>query len=259
MRVNEIYHGDCLEVMAEFPSESVDLIFADPPFNIGIQYDNTDDSREYEEYVAWSEEWIGAATRLLKKTGSLYVAIGDEYAAEIRMIGLKKREAPQKALFLRNWIVWYYTFGQHQRRKFSRAHTHIFYWVADEHNFTFNTDGIRVASARQTVYLDRRANPKGRVPDDVWGGDVWKISRVCGTFKERQGRHPCQMPEALLDRIILASSNAGDLVLDPFCGTGTTLAVAKRLERNYIGIDISGSYCGLAKRRLSGGPRRRQV
>lgn len=239
MRVNETYHGDCLEVMAEFPSESVDLIFADPPFNIGIQYDNIADNRKYEEYVAWSERWMDTAVRLLKKNGSLYIAIGDEYAAEIRMI------ARRKDLSLRNWIVWHYTFGQHQRRKFSRAHTHIFYWVRDEHDYTFNVDDVRVPSARQTVYSDRRANPKGRVPDDVW-----TFSRVCGTFKERLGRHPCQMPEALLERIILASSNRGDLVLDPFCGTGTTLAVAQRLGRDYIGMDISARYCELSRLRL---------
>lgn len=239
MRVNEIYHGDCLEVMAEFPSESVDLIFADPPFNIGIRYDNTDDNRQYEEYVAWSAKWMNAAVRLLKRSGSLYIAIGDEYAAEIRL------QARKMNLFLRNWIVWYYTFGQHQRRKFSRAHTHIFYWVRDEKNYTFNVDEVRVPSARQTVYSDRRANPKGRVPDDVW-----TFSRVCGTFKERQGRHPCQMPEALLERIILASSNRGDIVVDPFCGTGTTLAVAQRLGRDYVGIDVSRSYCELSRVRL---------
>lgn len=239
MRVNEIYEGDCIEVMAGFPPESVDLIFADPPFNIGVQYDNSGDDKKYLDYVAWSDNWIGAAARLLKKTGSFYVAIGDEYAAEIRMIGRKKD------LFLRNWIIWHYTFGQNQRRKFSRAHTHIFYWVREEQHFTFDADAVRVPSARQEVYSDKRAHPRGKVPDDVW-----TFSRVCGTFKERMGKHPCQMPESLLERIVLASSNEGDLVLDPFCGTGTTVAVAQKLGRNYIGIDISPRYCELTRKRL---------
>jgi len=239
MRVNEIYRGDCIEIMAGFPAESVDLIFADPPFNIGVRYDNSPDNKDHDKYVEWSEDWIQAAVRLLKKNASFYVAIGDEYAAEIRMIGR------EKGLFLRNWIIWHYTFGQHQRRKFSRAHTHIFYWVVNEENFTFNADDIRVPSARQKIYADKRANPKGRVPDDVW-----TFSRVCGTFKERVGKHPCQMPESLLERIILASSNKGDIVLDPFCGTGTTAAVAQKLERNYIGIDVSPTYCDLAKKRV---------
>jgi site-specific DNA-methyltransferase (adenine-specific) len=217
----------------------VDLIFADPPFNIGIRYDNSGDNKEYREYVGWSREWIGAAVRLLKSSGSLYVAIGDEYAAEIRMIGREKN------VFLRNWIIWHYTFGQNQRRKFSRAHTHIFYWVRDKREFTFNADAIRVRSARQEVYSDKRAHPRGKVPDDVW-----TFSRVCGTFKERVGRHPCQMPESLLERIILVSSNKGGVVLDPFSGTGTTVAVAQKLGRKYIGIDISPKYCELTKERL---------
>lgn len=228
--------------MAGFPGPpegGVDLIFADPPFNIGVHYDNSQDGMGYEQYLEWSDRWIDAAVRVLKPSGSLYVAIRDKYAAEIRMIGRKKK------LFLRNWIIWYYTFGQNQRRKFSRTHTHIFYWVANEREFTFNADDIRVPSARQEVYADKRADPMGKVPDDVW-----KFSRVCGTFKERVGKHPCQMPESLLERIILTSSNKGDIVLDPFCGTGTTPAVAQRLERNYIGIDISPNYCELARRRL---------
>ena len=239
MRVNEIYEGDCIEVMAGFPPESLDLIFADPPFNIGVRYDNSGDNRKYLDYVAWSDNWISAAAGLLKKTGSLYIAIGDEYAAEIRMIGRGKN------LFLRNWIIWHYTFGQNQRRKFSRAHTHIFYWVREEPHFTFNADAVRVPSARQEVYSDKRAHPRGKVPDDVW-----TFSRVCGTFKERMGKHPCQMPESLLERIVLASSNEGDLVLDPFCGSGTTVAVAQKFGRNYIGIDISPRYCELTRKRL---------
>ncbi len=239
MQVNEIYQGDCIEIMSGFPAESVDLIFADPPFNIGVRYDNSGDSKEYREYVEWSKKWISEAAKLLKKSGSLYVAIGDEYAAEIRMIGREKN------LFLRNWIIWHYTFGQHQRKKFSRAHTHIFYWIKDEREFRFNADAVRIPSARQKVYSDRRANPKGRIPDDVW-----TFSRVCGTFKERVGNHPCQMPESLLERIILASSGKGELVLDPFCGTGTTVAVAQRLGRNFVGIDISPNYCKITRERL---------
>ncbi|MEW6619589.1 MAG: site-specific DNA-methyltransferase [bacterium] len=92
----------------------------------------------------------------------------------------------------------------------------------------------RIPSARQLIYKDRRANPLGKIPDDVW-----QFSRICGTFKERIGEHPCQMPEDLLELIIKTSSNEGDLVLDPFGGTGTTAAVAKRLKRNYITMEIS--------------------
>ena len=186
------------------------------------------------------------------------MAIGDEYAAEIKV------RLDALGLRLRNWIVWHYTFGVHCERKFTRSHAHIFYYVVDPKHFTFHADAIRVPSARQTTYADRRANPKGRVPDDTWvlrpqedgrlyrpEEDTWYLSRVCGTFKERTG-HPCQMPEALLERIVRVASNPGDRVLDPFAGSGTTLAVAKRLGRHYLGMELSPEYAERIRQRLAG-------
>jgi site-specific DNA-methyltransferase (adenine-specific) len=122
---------------------------------------------------------------------------------------------------------------------------------------------VRVPSARLTTYADRRANPAGKLPDDTWvlrpqeeercfqsDTDTWYVARVCGTFKERTG-HPCQMPEALLERIIRVSSNPGDLVLDPFAGSGTTLATAKRLGRRYLGVELSAEYAARVEERLA--------
>ncbi|MEK7992454.1 MAG: site-specific DNA-methyltransferase, partial [Planctomycetota bacterium] len=148
---------------------------------------------------------------------------------------------------MRNWIIWHYTFGQQTKNKFARAHTHIFYFVTDEKHFTFNDCAVRVPSDRQLIYNDRRANPVGKMPDDVWEG----YSRVCGTFKERAGWHPCQMPESLLKRIIAASSNPGDCVLDPFSGSGTTAAAAYQSGRDYVGIEISQTYVENSNRRLA--------
>jgi len=238
--MDRVYLGDCIEVMKQMPDGIVDLIFADPPFNIGIKYDSYSDNRSYEEYYNWSKEWITQAYRLLKPNGSIYIAIGDEFAAEINLI-LKRQ-----GLYFRNWIIWYYTFGQNQKRKFNRAHTHILYYTKHKSNFIFNDHEIRIPSARQLIYNDRRANPKGKIPDDVW-----EFPRVCGTFKERIGNHPCQMPERLLERIIKTSSNEGDLVLDPFGGTGTTAFVAKQLKRHYITIEISETYFKAINDRLN--------
>ena len=238
--MDKVYLGDCIEIMKQIPDGKVDLVFADPPFNIGIKYDNYNDSRSYESYYNWSEEWITQACRLLKPNGSIYIAICDEFAAEINII-LKKQ-----GLHFRNWIVWYYTFGQSQRKKFNRAHTHILYFTKHKSDFLFNDYEIRIPSARQLVYNDRRANPKGKIPDDVW-----EFPRVCGTFKERIGNHPCQMPERLLERIIKASSNEEDLVLDPFGGTGTTAFVSKQLKRHYITMDISEIYFEVINSRLN--------
>ena len=236
--VNKIICGDCIKIMNTMPEKSVDLIFADPPYNIGLKYDNHKDNMPYEEYVNWTEKWIAAALRVLKENGSIYIAIGDEYAAEVVMI-LKK-----KGLYMRNWIIWHYTFGQNQRKKFSRSHTHILYFTKHPTEFIFNADNIRVRSVRQEIG-DKRANPKGKIPDDVW-----KISRVAGTFKERVKNFPCQMPLALLERVIKASSNVGDIVLDPFIGSGTTAVACKKLGRNYIGIDISPNYVKNVENRL---------
>jgi site-specific DNA-methyltransferase (adenine-specific) len=256
MRFDEVLTGDCLRRLAEVPEASVDLAFADPPFNIGYEYDVYDDSKDRGEYLRWTEKWLRAVCRVLKPTGSFYVAIGDEYAAEIKV------RLDDLGLTMRNWIVWHYTFGVHCTKKFTRSHAHILYYVAHPRHFTFNADAVRVPSARQTTYADRRANPLGRVPDDTWvlrpqederlfppDSDTWYVSRVCGTFKERTG-HPCQMPEAVLERIIKVSSNAGEVVLDPFAGSGTTLAVAKRLGRRYLGVELSQEYAEQIRRRL---------
>jgi site-specific DNA-methyltransferase (adenine-specific) len=254
--VNQVLIGDCIELLEKLPAESIDLAFADPPFNIGYQYDRYDDRRARDDYLAWTGRWLAAVRRVLKPAASFYVAIGDEYAAEMKI------RLDQLGLSMRNWIIWHYTFGVNCTKKFNRSHAHIFYYVADAGHYTFNADGVRVPSARLTTYADRRANPVGKLPDDTWilrpqeadgsfraDSDTWYVARVCGTFKERLA-HPCQMPEAVLERIIRVSSNPGDTVLDPFAGSGTTLAVAKRLGRRYLGVEFSAEYAEKVRRRL---------
>jgi site-specific DNA-methyltransferase (adenine-specific) len=253
-----LYQKDCLEGLAELPAGCLDLAFADPPFNIGYDYDVYHDKREREEYLDWTRRWMQAVCRVLKPTGTFWVAIGDEYAAEIKLIA-----QDQLDLTCRSWVIWYYTFGVNCKRKFSRSHAHLFYFVRDSADFTFNDLEIRVPSARQLVYADRRADPKGRLPDDTWilrpqdlpGGfapdqDTWYFPRVAGTFKERAGFHGCQMPEQLLGRIIRGCSNPGDWVLDPFAGSGTTLTVAKKLNRHWIGFELSKDYARQARARI---------
>jgi len=256
MTRNEVIQGDCLTRLAELPAATVDLAFADPPFNIGYEYDHYDDRRAKADYLAWTERWLTAVKRVLKPTGSFYVAIGDEFVAEVKV------RLDALGLSLRNWIVWHYTFGVNCTKKFNRSHAHLLYYVAHPKRFTFNADAIRVPSARQTTYADRRANPVGKLPDDTWvlrpqederffrpEDDTWYVARVCGTFKERGG-HPCQMPLALLERIIRVSSKPGDLVLDPFAGSGTTLAAARKLGRDYLGIELSANYAERIRERL---------
>ncbi len=160
--MNKILTGDCLRHLASLPEGIVDLAFADPPFNIGYEYDVYNDRQTKADYLAWTEQWLKAVRRVLKPAGSFFVAIGDEYAAELKI------RLDALGLTLRNWIVWHYTFGVNCQQKFNRSHAHILYYVMDPRRFTFNADEIRVPSARQTTYADRRANPRGKLPDDTW-------------------------------------------------------------------------------------------
>jgi site-specific DNA-methyltransferase (adenine-specific) len=264
--VDQVLCGDSIELLNSWPEGWVDLCFADPPFNIGYLYHNYDDQKDVDEYVEWSERWMRAVYRALKPTGSFYLAIGDEFASDLAVVARRRI-----GFHMRNWIIWHYTFGQQTKKMFAKSHTHILYFTKEKpdsgmSNLTFNADAVRVASARQTTYADVRANPKGKLPDDTWflrpqeasphgyfepGGDTWFESRVCGTFKEREGWHGCQMPIGVLNRIILASSNPGDVVLDPFNGSGTTVVSAALLGRRYVGIDQSQEYVGYARKRLA--------
>ena len=237
--LNRIICGDCIEVLGRVRKPFADLIFADPPFNIGYKYDKYNDRVKKEQYIAWTEDWMTACKNVLKPHGSFYIAIGDEYAANVKII------ADELGLFMRNWLIWHYTFGQQMKTKFARSHTHIFYFVKDKKNFTFNDYAVRISSDRQSIYKDKRANPKGKLPDDVWD----EYPRVCGTFDERMD-FPCQMPESLLARIIRVSSNEGEWVLDPFSGSGTTAAVTHKLNRIYTGIEISENYVEESKKRI---------
>jgi site-specific DNA-methyltransferase (adenine-specific) len=259
-RWNFIHNQDCLAGLAEIEAGTVDLAFADPPFNIGYDYDVYHDELAEEHYLDWCRKWTGEIARVLKPDGTFWLAIGDEYAAQLKL--MLQRE---HGLACRNWVVWYYTFGVNCKEKFSRSHAHLFYMVKDPQKFTFNSDdpAVRVPSARQLVYGDKRANPTGRLPDDTWvlrpqdlaegfrsDGDTWYFPRVCGTFKEREGWHGCQMPEQLLGRIIRACSHENDVVLDPFGGSGTTLVVAKKLGRRFAGFELSPEYAERIEKRL---------
>jgi len=256
--LDTLHNKDCLAGLAGLPEHCIDLAFADPPFNIGYEYDVYDDKKQHQEYLSWTRRWMEAVCRVLKPAGTFWIAIGDEYAAEVKLIG-----QDDLGLTCRSWVVWYYTFGVNCVRKFSRSHAHLFHFVGDPDNFTFNDQDIRVPSARQLVYADRRANPNGRLPDDTWilrpqdlpdgfapDQDTWYFPRVAGTFKERAGFHGCQMPEQLLGRIIRCCSNEGEVVMDPFAGSGTTLAVAKKLGRRWIGFELSKDYAAQARARL---------
>jgi site-specific DNA-methyltransferase (adenine-specific) len=255
--VNRIHHGDCIQTLSSLPDESIHLAFADPPFNIGYKYDEYNDNRAEQEYLDWCSNWMHQLHRVLISTGTFWLAIGDEYAAELKIA------AKNLGFHCRSWVIWYYTFGVHCKYKFTRSHAHLFHFVKNPRAFTFHHGDIRVPSARQLVYGDRRADSAGRVPDDTWilrpqdcpqafseEEDTWYFPRVAGTFAERAGFHGCQMPEQLLARIIRACSSPDDIVLDPFAGSASTLVTAKKLGRRYFGCELSEDYATQGTTRL---------
>lgn len=234
-----IVTGDCIEEMRAWISTGVpvgyDLVVTDPPYNIGIDYGSGAKADRRDDYIDWCREWIRLAAECLKPTGSMWVICGQEYGAHIDL-------AIQAAgLTMRSRITWHETFGVQCQNKFARTSRPVFHAVKDPKRFTFNRAAVMVPSARQTKYGDRRASPGGKVM-----GDVWTINRVCGTFRERVRGVPTQLPEQLVRRIVAVSSNAGEVVLDPFAGSGTIPAVASAMGRSATGIELNQEYAAIA-------------
>ncbi len=247
MGFDEVLTGDCLEVLANQPAGCADLVFADPPFNIGYEYDVYDDRRAKADYLAWTEKWLAAVARVLKPTGSFFLAIGDEFAAEhkVRLDAL--------GLTLRNWIVWHYTFGVNCTKKFNRSHAHIFYYVRDPKSYTFNPDAVRVPSARQTTYADRRANPVGKLPDDTWvlrpqeSEDHFRANRTRGSCREcaarsRSGEPP--VPDA--GGACWSGSSAWRRTPATWCSTRSPAAARRWRSRRSSAADTSVWNCRMS-------------
>lgn len=248
----ELYNNDCRQVI--FPP--VDLVFADPPFNIGEPYADHDDNLPLPEYRAFTEEWMRAASEVLRPGVAFWINIPDQHAAHVVL------QFERLGYEMRNWCIWHYRFGQNRSSRFISSKTHLLYFVKPGGERTWNSDAILVPSDRASKYNDPRTRVKAdggkpglRVPLDVWcienDGPNW--GRVTGGARERRPLRPNQMPERLLQRVILACSNEGDLVLDPFAGSGTTLVVARALRRRSIGVEISSRACASIRERIAAG------
>jgi site-specific DNA-methyltransferase (adenine-specific) len=244
-----VYVGDCREILRVLPKGSVDLIFADPPFNWDVPYGEWDDARPREEYLSFTHQWLDACLDVLNERGSLWVNIPDDTAAEI-VVHLK-----QRGLKMINWCIWHFRFGQHRVGNFIVSKVHALYFARDRNNRVWNAEAVLEPSDRAAIYDDRRTRetrqPGLRVPLDVWYGPNW--GRVQGNNKERRKNHQNQIPEAYLERVIRACSNEGQLVLDPFLGSGTTCTVARALRRRSIGIEYSSQSAASAFERIQAG------
>ena len=235
MKEIDLRCGNAAELLKTLETESIDLIVADPPYNLGKDYGNNHDLKGFEEYILFTREWLSEAKRVLKPEGSIYVFMGVRFISYL--YDIMDRDLK---LFFNSWIVWHYTQGTGKTKGFSPRHDDILVFNKGK-NFTFNLDDIRVP---QKFYRERN-NMRGANP-----GDVWQFSHVHYSNPNRQN-HPTQKPEGIIERIVLASSNKGDIVLDPFSGSGTTLRVCQQLGRKAIGFELNPEYVAMTEQRLS--------
>ena len=230
----DIITADSLVELANLKAGSVDLVVADPPYNLGKDYGNNHDVQGFDEYLAFSRDWLRLAHRALKPTGTIYVFMGFRFISYL--YDMLDRDLQ---MFFNSWIVWHYTQGTGKTKGFSPRHDDILMFTKST-DFKFNLDNVRVP---QKYFRDRN-NMRGANP-----GDVWEFSHVHYCNGNRQD-HPTQKPEGLIERMVLASSEEGDLVVDPFSGTGTTLRVCQQLNRRAIGIELNPEYVAMTRKRL---------
>ncbi len=244
---HKIIQADCIEALqTQVLDNSVDLIFADPPYNIGKDFNGLADKWKTEEsYLEWCYQWLDLCIAKLKNNGSMYVMTATQFMPFFDIYLRKK-------LNIISRIVWYYdSSGVQARSKYGSLYEPILFCVKDEKNYTFNSDAILVdaKTGSKRKLIDYRKNPPQPYNSEKVAGNVWEFPRVRYRMLEYEN-HPTQKPIALLERIIKASSNESDLVLDPFSGTFTTCAVAKTLNRQSIGIELQEDYIKIGLRRL---------
>jgi len=240
--INTVIKGDCLEIMRKIPDNSVDVTFADPPFNLKKKYNSYYDKHEVEEYLSWCKEWLAEMVRITKPTGSIFVHNIPKW---LIYLGLYLNEI---AIF-RHWIAWN-AMGSPLGQTLLPNHYGILYYVkSDEYKFY----DIRMLHkrCRSCHYILQDYGGKksqmhqfGPLVSDVWT-DIHRIRH-----KKRRDEHPCQLPLHLIERLLLMSTDEGDIVLDPFIGTGTTAIAAKKLGRKFIGIDIDSKYVEITNKKL---------
>jgi len=243
---HKIIHGDAIEALEKLPNDSMDLIFADPPYNIGKNFNGHKDKwATDEDYLNWCYKWLDLCVQKLKPNGSFYVMTATQFMPYFDIFLRKKLDILSR-------LVWYYdSSGVQAKKYYGSMYEPILFCVKDKNNYTFNTDNILVEAktgAKRKLIDYRKSIPtvynSKKVP-----GNVWEFARVRYRMDEYEN-HPTQKPIALLERIIKASSNKGDLVLDPFSGTFTTCFIAKELGRNSIGIELQDAYVKIGLRRL---------
>ena len=250
---NVLYEGDSIKWLRSIGDETVDLIFADPPYN--IKKADWDKFESQEEYIQWSMGWIREASRVLKKTGTLYICGFSEILADLKHPSMKYFKGCK-------WLIWYYKNKANLGNDWGRSHESILH-LRKSKEFTINIDAVRIPYGKHTLKYPSHPQAEtsqygnGGKRRDIWTPhalgakpkDVIEVPITCNGMVEKTP-HPTQKPEELLRKLILASSNESDLVVDPFSGSGTTLVVAEQLGRKWLGCDLSHQYNEWAINRL---------
>ncbi len=247
---NRLILGDCVAVLGQLPAAWADLIIADPPYNLTKTYGQAIFSRRSaQEYRHWTESWIAAAVRALKPTGTMYVCINWESSGLIQ-------EVLGQHLTIKNRITWKRDKGRGATTNWKNNMEDIWFAVAGE-EYTFDLAAVKVRKPVIAPYRDESGQPKDWVEET--GGDRYRLTHPANIWTDltvpfwsmpENTPHPTQKPEKLFERLVLASSRPGDLVLDPFMGSGTTASVARRLNRDWLGIEQDEWFYKLALKRL---------
>ena len=251
--MNKIFNHSC-EFMEEIPDKSVSLMVTSPPYNINIQYGHKwengkqveskgvkyADNLEEEDYRAMLSRVIEETKRVLKDDGQIWFNIKNRFNKGVIIPPFWIMDYFSD-MYLKNIIIWNFDWGGATNKRFCSRYEYVFFFTKDKNKYTFNLDDVKIPALnyRPDRYKSQLKNPT----------DVWKISMVSGNSPERTD-HPAQYPEELIERIVKVGTNPGDLVLDPFMGSGTTAVVAKRLGRQYVGYELESDYIKIAEKRL---------
>lgn len=242
--INEIIHGDCIEVMQDIPSDSIDVTFADPPFNLKKKYGAYKDEKETDDYLIWCRQWILEMVRITKPSGSIFVHNIPKWL--LYYAGFLNEVAD-----FRHWIAWDAPTSP-MGKTLQPSHYGVLFYAKNQRENKFYEIRYPHKRCRKCGYLlkdyggkKKILHPFGPLVSDNWS-DIHRIRH-----NKHRDPHPCQLPVHLLERLILMSTDEGDIVLDPFMGTGTTAVAAARLGRKVIGIDLDPQYVEITQHKLT--------
>jgi site-specific DNA-methyltransferase (adenine-specific) len=242
--LNKIHQGDCLEWLKQIPDNAVDMTFADPPFNLKKEYNSYKDSLNLQEYLEWCELWITEMVRITKPTGSIFVHNIPKWLTYFA--GILNKIADFK-----HWIAWDAPTAP-MGKTLQPNHYGILFYAKNAKQLKFYEVRYPHKRDRKTTYLSKDyggkkagLHPFGSLVSDIWT-DIHRVKH-----NKYRDQHPCQLPVHLLERLILMTTDENDIVLDPFCGTGTTAIAAKRLGRQFIGFELDDKYATIAQSKVN--------